>query len=301
MPTAPKSIAAGLLGSPEWNELMRHGLSRIRFGAQWLVAPALLFMGVFFLVPIGAMVFRSLTDPSPINYWRFLETSIYPSSLFLTLWMSMVVTLACLLIGYPYAYAMYRAGTKLRLLLWLMILLPFWSSLLVRTYAWTILLRDTGVINWLLQFIGLIDQPIGLMGNKFAVIVGMTHVLLPFMVLPISAAMQRVDATLLHAAASLGASPASAFRSVFLPLTLPGVIAGSIFVFVSSVGFYVTPAVLGGRTAFFSLLIVAQINRLLDFGFGSTLGVILLAVVLVVVAVGARFVPAHDLFQRRRR
>jgi putative spermidine/putrescine transport system permease protein len=273
----------------------------IRLGSQWLAAPALLFIATFFLIPIGVMVLRSLTDPSPVNYWRFVQTSIYPASLLLTLWMSLLVTAVCLLIGYPYAYAMYRAAPNMRVLLWLFILLPFWSSLLVRTYAWTILLRDTGVINWLLEYLGFIDHPIGLMGNKFAVIVGMTHVLLPFMVLPISAAMQRFDATLSAAAASLGASPWSAFRWVFLPLTLPGVMAGSIFVFVSSVGFYVTPAVLGGRTAFFSLLIVAQINRLLDFGFGSTLGVILLVVVLLVVALGMRFVPTHELFPRRRR
>jgi putative spermidine/putrescine transport system permease protein len=274
---------------------------RIRFGSQWLVAPALLFITAFFLLPIGVMILRSLTDPSPINYWRFVATPIFPASLFLTLWMSVVVTIACVLIGYPYAYAMYRAGPKLRVLLGLVVLLPFWSSLLVRTYAWTILLRDTGVINWLLQHFGAIDQPIGLMGNRFAVIVGMTHVLLPFMVLPISATMQRMDASLLSAAAGLGAPPASIFRWIFFPLTLPGVFAGSIFVFVSSVGFYVTPAVLGGRTAFFSLLIVAEINRLLDFGFGSTLGVILLAVVLLVIAIGARFLPIQDLFPRRRR
>jgi putative spermidine/putrescine transport system permease protein len=274
--------------------------SRIRFGSQWLVAPALLFIAVFFLIPIGVMITRSVTDPSPINYWRFVSTPIFPASLFLTLWMSLIVTIACLLIGYPYAYAMYRAGAKLRVVLGLVVLLPFWSSLLVRTYAWTILLRDTGVINWLLQYLGVIDQPIGLMGNKFAVIVGMTHVLLPFMVLPISAAMLRVDVTLMAAAASLGAPPTSTFRWIFLPLTLPGVLAGSIFVFVSSVGFYVTPAVLGGRTAFFSLLIVAEINRLLDFGFGSTLGVILLAVVLLVIVIGARFLPTQDLFPQRR-
>jgi putative spermidine/putrescine transport system permease protein len=268
--------------------------------ARWLTLPALLFVAMFFLFPIVLMVIRSMTDPSPENYARFLETSVYPRSLFLTLWMSFVVTLICLILGYPFALALTRAGSVLKTVLWLLVLLPFWSSLLVRTYAWTILLRDTGVINWTLQYLRLIDEPLPLLGNKFAVIVGMTHVLLPFMVLPISAAMRRVDVNLLYAAANLGASRLSRFRYIFLPLTLPGILAGSVFTFVSAVGFYVTPAVLGGRTAFFSLLIVAHINRLLEFGFGSTLGVVLLAVVLLVVALGARLLPAQDLLERSR-
>jgi putative spermidine/putrescine transport system permease protein len=283
----PPGAAHGGRGAPRWN-------------IDWLIAPALAFIAVFFLFPLLLMVIRSLTDPSPANYLRFLETPVYPWSLFLTLWMSFVVTLTCLVLGYPYAYALYRAGPTLKSALWLVILLPFWSSLLVRTYAWTILLRDTGVINWTLQYLGLVDQPLALLGNRFAVIVGMTHVLLPFMVLPISASMRRVDPNLLSAAASLGAAPLAVFRRVFLPLTLPGIVAGSIFAFVSAVGFYVTPAVLGGRTAFFSLLIVAHINRLLEFGFGSTLGVVLLAVVLLMVAVGARLLRTQDPFERRR-
>jgi putative spermidine/putrescine transport system permease protein len=267
----------------------------------WLVAPALLFIGLFFLAPLGEMVARSLFDPSPANYLRFVEASLYPRSLFLTLWISATVTLTCLVAGYLYAFAIWRAGPNLRLLLWLIVLLPFWSSLLVRTYAWTILLRDTGVINWVLLWLGVIDAPLPLMGNKLAIVIGMSHVLLPFMVLPISAAMQRLDRDLLAAAASLGAPPLATFRRVFLPLTLPGILAGSVLVFVLGVGFYITPAVLGGRTAFFSLLIVSQVSKLLDFGFGSTLGVILLAVVLLLVAAGARLVPVEDLFGRPHR
>lgn len=279
----------------------RAALRRARLRSVWLVVPALLFIAGFFLVPLGYMVVRSLTDPSPVNYLRFNESPVYLWSLWTTIWMSGAVTATCLVLGYPYAYAMSRSTGRMLLLLSVIVLLPFWSSLLVRTYAWTVLLRDTGIINQILLWTGLVSEPITFMGTKTAVIVGMSHVLLPFMVLPILASMQRFDRDLDLAASGLGARPFTAFRRVFLPLTLPGVLAGSILVFVLSVGFYITPAVLGGRIAFFSMLIVAQISKLLDFGFGSTLGVVLLCVVLAILSIGSRFVPLVDLFARPRK
>jgi putative spermidine/putrescine transport system permease protein len=267
----------------------------------WLIAPALLFIAVFFLVPLGYMVVRSLTDPSPANYLRFNESPVYLRSLWTTIWMSGVVTATCLALGFPYAYAMSRSKGAMLLLLSVIVLLPFWSSLLVRTYAWTVLLRDTGIINRVLLWTGVFSEPITFMGTKTAVVIGMSHVLLPFMVLPILASMQRFDRDLDLAASGLGARPLTIFRRVFVPLTLPGVLAGCLLVFVLSVGFYITPAILGGRIAFFSMLIVAQISKLLDFGFGSTLGVVLLAVVLAILGIGSRFVPLVDLFGRPRR
>ena len=266
--------------------------------AQWLVVPALLVLGVFFLYPLGVMVFRSLADPSPANYARFFESAVYLRSLLTTIWMSAAVTASCLILGYPFAYALHRAQGLVRTVLWIAVLMPFWSSLLVRTYAWTVLLRDTGIINYVLLTLGIIDEPITLIGNKLAVLIGMSHVLLPFMVLPIMTSMIRIDPDLVAAAAGLGARPTKAFWRIFFPLSLPGVLAGCLLVFILSVGFYITPAILGGRTAFFSLLIVAQVNKLLDFGFGSTLALILLFVVLALVAVGSRFVPVRDLFGR---
>lgn len=273
---------------------------RVALSAAWLVLPGLAAVVLLFLLPLAIMVARSLLDPSPLNYLRFVETAVYPYALLYTLWMAAVVALLCLLLGYPYAYLMNHAGGGLRSLLAALVLLPFWSSLLVRTYAWTILLRDTGLINWALIHVGIVDQPVRLMGNSLGVLVGMTHVLLPFMVLPIFASMRRIDPDLATAAGGLGARPFTAFRRVFLPLSMSGVLAGSLMVFVLSVGFYVTPAILGGRSAFFSLLIVMQVNRLLNFGFGSTLGVILLLVVLLIVALGSRVVRLNDLFGRTR-
>jgi len=267
---------------------------------SWLVLPGLALIAVFFIVPLGIMVARSLFDPSPLNYVHFAESSLYPRVLFFTLWMAALVTLLCLLVGYPFAYLMCHAGGGVGTLLAAIVLLPFWSSLFVRTYAWTILLRDTGLINWVLLRLGIVDQPVQLMGNSLGILIGMTHVLLPFMVLPVVASMRRIDRDLVLAASGLGALPFAAFRRVFLPLSLPGVMAGCLMVFVLAVGFYITPAILGGRTAFFSMLVVMQVNQLLDFGFGSTLGVILLAVVLAIVALGSRVVRLDDLFSTAR-
>lgn len=262
-----------------------------------LLLPVLLFVAVFFIAPLGHMAARSFTDPSPTaNYGRLLSSPVYFYALFTTVWMSAAVTLATLLLGYPFGLAIHRARGGRRLLLLMLVLLPFWSSLLVRSYAWTVLLRDSGIINWLLMATGLIDSPLSLIGNKFAVIVGMTHVLLPFMVLPILASLDRLDPSLLLAASGLGARPMRAFRRVMLPLTLSGVLAGCLLVFVLAVGFYITPAILGGRTAFFSMLIVMATNQLLDFGFGSALGVVLLLCVLVILYLGSRFVRLGDLF-----
>ncbi len=261
---------------------------------DWLVLPGIAVIVVFFMVPLGVMMWRSLTDPSPHNYVRFVEEAVYSRVLVSTLWMALVVTLACLLLGYPYAYLMNRVSRNWQWLLAMIVLLPFWSSLLVRTYAWTILLRDGGLINWALLGIGVVDEPVQLMGNATGTIIGMTHVLLPFMVLPLIASMRRFDLDLAAAAAGLGARPIKVFWRVFFPMSLPGVMAGCLLVFVLAVGFYITPAILGGRTAFFSMIIVLEVSRLLEFGFGSALGVILLVVVLLIVAFGSRIVQLND-------
>jgi putative spermidine/putrescine transport system permease protein len=268
---------------------------------DWLVLPGVALVVLFFALPLALMVLRSLTDPSPVNYVRFFQEPVYSRVLLTTLWMGALVTLNCFVLGYPYAYLMHRVSGPWQWLLAAIVLLPFWSSLLVRTYAWTILLRDTGLINWALMGAGIVDSPVRLMGNAIGTIIGMTHVLLPFMVLPIIASMRRFDRDLSLAAAGLGARPLVVFWRVFFPMSLPGVLAGSLLVFVLAVGFYITPAILGGRTAFFSMLIVMQINRLLEFGFGSALGVILLAVVLVIIAFGSRLVRLDEVFGQSRR
>lgn len=299
MPVRGEAVRAGEARTQPMAEYAGPALRRARSETAWLIwliLPALIVVTVCFVTPLGVMLVRSLTDPSPANYLRFFESAVYPQALAYTLGMALAVTSLCVLLGYPFAYMMHRGGTVLRMTLTLVILLPFWSSLLVRTYAWTILLRDTGLINWALLRVGLIDEPLRLMGNSTGVLIGMTHIMLPFLVLPLYAGMQRIDDRLVAAAASLGARRGTIFRRIFLPLSLPGLWAGALLVFVLSVGFYVTPALLGGRTAFYTLLIDMQVNRLLDFGFGSTLAMVLLLVVLLLVGLGSRLVRLDRLF-----
>ena len=266
-------------------------------GWTLLALPGLIFLLAFFGYPLLEMVIRSVTDPSPANYRIFTDSPIYARTLGTTFRTAFIVTLACLLLGYPYAYLMHQAGPKLAAALGLFVLLPFWSSLLVRTYAWTVWLQDSGVVNAVLQRIGLIDEPLALIRNTLSVTIGMTHVLLPFMVLPLYAVMRRIDPGLTQAAASLGAGPFTAFRRVFLPLSLPGIFAGCLLVFVLAIGFYITPAILGNpQDAMISELIVNQVSQQLQFGTGAALGVVLLVVTLLVLGIGSRFVRVRDVF-----
>ncbi len=261
----------------------------------WLAVPGFLFLVAFFLVPLVRMGIRSVNDPSPANYRIFLESPVYVRVLWTTLRTSLLVTVVCLLIGYPYAYVLHHAGPRTRAVLTALVLVPFWSSLLVRTYAWTVLLQDSGVINSALRDLGLIEAPLKLMRNTLGVTIGMSHILLPFMVLPIWATMRRIDPDLVPAAEGLGAPPRAAFRKVFLPLSLPGVFAGCLLVFVLALGFYITPALLGSpQNAMFSELIVNMVSERLRFGVGSALAMTLLAVTLLLLGIGSRFVRLGD-------
>jgi putative spermidine/putrescine transport system permease protein len=275
----------------------RRGSGRgIALNAWALVAvPGLLFLALFFLLPILRMGARSVTDPSPANYRVFFESPVYAKVLWTTLRTSLVVTVVSLLLGYPYAYVMHHAKPRAQAVLIALVIVPFWSSLLVRTYAWTVLLQDTGVVNSLLKRLALIDQPLALMRNTLGVTVGMSHILVPFMVLPIFATMRRIDVDLIPAAEGLGARPFAAFRRVFLPLSLPGVFAGCLLVFVLALGFYITPALLGNpQNAMFSELVVNMVSERLEFGVGSALAMTLLAVTLVLLWVGSRFVRVSE-------
>lgn len=263
-----------------------------------LAVPGVVFLLGFFGYPLLRMAIRSFTDPSPANYKIFVESSAYVRSLGTTFETAFIVTAACLLLGYPYAYVMNQAKPRLATLLGFLVLLPFWLSALVRTYAWTVWLQDTGVINTVLQDIGVVDHPLGLIRNTLSVTIGMTNILLPFMVLPLYAVMRRIDPELTPAASSLGAPPFVAFRKVFLPLSLPGVFAGSLLVFVLSLGYYITPALLGSPSnAMISELIVNQVSEQLQFGIGAAIAMVLLVLTLVVLFVGSRVVRLQDFME----
>ncbi|MGZ5367490.1 MAG: ABC transporter permease [Aeromicrobium sp.] len=259
------------------------------------IVPGMAFLTVFFLIPLGGMIVKSFTDPGPENYRMFVDNALYARVLLTTLRTAALVTLTSLVLGYPYAYLMQRVGFKMTAVLGGLVLLPFWSSILVRTYAWTVLLQDSGVINSVLRRAGLIEESLSLMRNDLGVTIGMSHILLPFMVFPIYAVMMRIDRDLVPAAESLGARPLRAFVKVFWPLSLPGVFAGSLIVFVLSLGFYITPALLGSPSnTMYSVLVVDMVSRQLEFGKGSAMGVVLLLVTLSLLWIGTRVVRLGD-------
>jgi putative spermidine/putrescine transport system permease protein len=281
-------VAAELTEAPAGSGVPRR---RLLDGWAVLAIPGVLFLVFFFVMPLVRMAMRSVTDPGPENYRIFVESSLYVKVLWTTIRTSLVVTAVCLLLGYPYAYVMHHSGKQVRAVLAALVLIPFWSSLLVRTYAWTVLLRDSGVVNSLLTGSGLIDEPVALMRNTLGVTIGMSHILLPFMVLPIYATMRGIDPDLVPAAEILGARPMRAFHRVFLPLSAPGILAGCLLVFVLALGFYITPALLGSpQNAMFSELVVNMVSERLQFGTGSALAMTLLAVTLILLLIGSRFV-----------
>jgi ABC-type spermidine/putrescine transport system permease subunit I len=231
------------------------------------------------------MLALSVTDGNHltlVHLQRVFGDAVYLDVLWITLKWSFVVTVLCLLLGYPVAYLLGDVGSRAFSLIMICVLLPFSMSRLVRTYAWMILLGRTGVFNSFLVGLGIVSAPLPLMNNLFAVIVGMVQILLPFMILTLFSAMKNIDRSLVKAASTLGAPPHQAFLRIFVPLSLPGIAAGSVLVFILSVGFFIVPALLGGlRDVWISMLIESQVNALLDWHMGSALGVVLLAVVLV--------------------
>jgi len=276
---------------------------RIRLGVnRWalLAIPAALFLVVFFLAPLLQMSSRSVTDPADAgfsNYAKFFEQEAYVRVLTNTFWVAILSTAACLVIGYPFAYLMTVVPGRIAGLLVIAVLLPFWSSLLVRSFAWQVILRDTGIINRFLIELGVISEPLTLIRTTAAVIIGMSHILLPFMVLPLWAVMRRIDPEYGRAAANLGASPRLAFFRVFVPLSMPGVLAGCLLVFVLALGFYITPALLGGlRDQMISQLIVQQVQQRLDWGFAAAISVLLLAITLVALLIASRAVRLRDVY-----
>src|SRR5262245_24503552 len=216
---------------------------------SWLAIPAIVFLRPVFLVPLLAMGVRSFTDPPGAglaNYQKFFAEQAYVRILTNTFWIALIATLTCLAVGYPYAYLMTIVSGRIAGILLIAVLLPFWSSLLVRTFAWQVILRDTGIVNRFLLDLGLIHEPLALIRTTGGVILGMSHILLPFMVLPLYAVMRRIDPEFGRAAANLRASPTTAFLRIFVPLSLPGVLAGCLLVFILALGFYITPPLLGG-------------------------------------------------------
>ncbi|MCK1641779.1 ABC transporter permease [Bradyrhizobium sp. 157] len=259
-----------------------------------LALPALLVILLLVVLPVGWLAWQSVYHNGFTleNYRRIWSEDIYWRSFVLTFEISLLVTLLALLLGYPIAYAASIAPRRWGIIILALVVLPFWTSVLVRAYAWLALLQRTGVINQLLRQIGVIDEPLALVHNSFGTIVATLHILLPFMVLPLYATMQQIPRDLMQAGASLGAGPMLTFWRIFLPLSLPGVLAGSTLVFVLTLGFYITPELLGGgRTIMISMLVSRNVELYDQWGAASAVGVVLLVAVGLIFFAVSRFIP----------
>jgi putative spermidine/putrescine transport system permease protein len=259
------------------------GLRRARAGrgtaAAWLLlAPSCLVLIALFVVPIGYVLLLSVTDPkvSLGHYVRIFTVPVYSRVMVNTFVTSLIVTALCLVLGFPVAYVMARRRGWIPTLLLTVVAMSFWTGFLVRTYAWLVILGSKGPVAAAYGALGL-GAPPQLLFTSFSSTLGMTHILLPYMILALYAVMKKIDPNHLKAAASLGARPGAAFREVFLPLSLPGVVNGSLLVFVVCLGFFVTPVLLGTpRDMMISQLINQQIEELLAWGFASAVAVVLL-------------------------
>jgi putative spermidine/putrescine transport system permease protein len=251
----------------------------------WLAGPALLLLVLGFLIPIVMLLTRSFFDPTFTlkHYAQILAQPQYLRVLWISVEIAIVSTLVCVAAAYPSAYVLAASQGMLRAILLGLVVLPFWTNILVRCYAWIILLQTRGIVNQVLMDpLHLISEPAKLVFNFTGVVVGMVHYLLPPAILILDSVMRSVDGRLIMAAQNLGASPRQAFFRVFVPLTMPGIRAASLLIFIMGLGFFVTPALLGGRR---ELTVASMINfeftEMINWGLGSALAAVLLAITLL--------------------
>lgn len=254
----------------------------------------LLLLALFFVLPLMRLLWVALSEPAVglTNFYAFFDSQAALRALATTLRVSGIVTLVCMVVGMFIAWEMRSTRSPVaRVILWASILFPLLTSVVVRNYAFTILLQRRGLVNRTLMDLGLIDAPLNLLYTDFAIVVGMTYTMLPFAVLPLYAAFVSISDELLNAAESLGSSRLGAIRDVVLPLTLPSILAAAAIVFVISVGFYVTPIVLGGpESPFIATRIDQQINVLFDLPGGAATSAILVVAAMVIIAFAWRLV-----------
>ncbi|MEW5422812.1 ABC transporter permease [Amorphus sp. 3PC139-8] len=252
-----------------------------------LLLPLTAYLIVFFAIPLGQVALMSVTEPHVglENYEKVLTGSLYRKVFINTFMTAGLVTVCCLLVGYPLAYLMAHTSDRRAMLILLLITMSFWTSFLVRTYAWMVLLGNNGPIIWLFTAVGIADPP-HLLFTRFSSTLAMVHILAPYMIMNIYSVMKKIDPALIRSAESMGARGFSLFRHVYLPLTAPGIANGSVLVFVICLGFYVTPVLLGSpREQMAAGLIGHQIEEFLAFGLASAMAIVLLTITLAVLAV----------------
>lgn len=263
-----------------------------------LALPALLLFALFFGVPVARLMGLSVEHGSAEWYVRAFADPVYLDVFLLTLRIALAVTGITLLLGYPVAYLLATTTPGWRLVGFMLVLLPLWTSVLVRTYAWMVLLGRNGVVNKALVAWGIVERPVALLYNTTGVLIGMVHVLLPFMVLPLYGALRRLDPGLMQAASGLGAPGWRVLWRVVLPLTAGGIAAGTVLVFVLSLGFFITPALLGGgRVVTIGVLIQQQVAELLDWNFAAALSVLLLVASVAIYAAVQSIIARLERYQ----
>lgn len=264
-----------------------------------LFAPALLLVLLFLGGPLAVLAYQSIHGPDGltfVNYLRILQEPVYWKTYFDTFKISVLVTILSIALGYPLAYAAAVARGIWSTVILALVMLPFWTSVLVRTYSWLVILQRKGIVNTTLLALGVIDTPLSLSHSFTAVLIGMLHVMIPFMVFPLYAALSKIPSELLHAGHSLGGGPVYVFRRIILPLSLPGVFAGSVLVFILCLGFYLTPELLGGgKTIMVSSLVQRNVELYLHFGAASAVAMVLLATVLLIFWTVNRVLPVEKI------
>jgi spermidine/putrescine transport system permease protein len=288
---APASPSSAVDGRPATGAAPAVPLGA-RLTSAALVLPGVAWLVVFFVVPLAMILVVSLASRGELdrivfdrlsldNYARALDPGFLPTFLNSVRYAG-ATTVLCLAIGYPIAYWISRYGGRHKAILLILVMLPFWTSYLIRTYAWMIILRDNGVANWALQSIGLTSEPLILLNTDFSVILGMTYGFLPFAILPLFVSIDRMDTTLVPAARDLYAGGRDAFLHVTLPLTMPGIVAATILTFIPAIGDFVTPDLLGGAgTTTIAKVVQELFLEGRDWPYGAALGFVLMAVTLV--------------------
>ena len=272
--------------------------------ARWLpfllLGPVAAWNLLFFIVPVGVMVARSFARDGALSlasYHDLFANPLYVTVMLTTFEISVLVTVVSLLLGYPVAYLLATSAPRIRAVVLLLVVLPYWLDYIVRSYSWMVLLGRMGLVNRALMDLGIITEPLSILYTRWSVTIGMVQILLPLMVLTLYGAMLRIDQSLAQAAAAHGARPWQSFRRIFFPLSLPGVYGACLLTFVTSLGFYITPALLGGRKdTMISQLIVTVSSDMLDWSLASAISVVLLLVSLGVVVVYNRFFSIERLW-----
>ncbi len=292
-----------ILGANLNEEALKRLDRQERFNLFGLTIPYLGLVSLLIILPIGWLFYMSFIGRdgtlSLENYTRMLDSKAYIRIFITTFKISFLTTLICALIGYPLTYFMSQLPKKWAGICLIGVLIPFWTSLLVRTYAWLVLLQKKGLLNNVLLDFEIIAEPIKFVHNTSGTLIGMAHIMLPFLILPLYANMRSIDKDCVRAAASLGATPSKAFWTVFFPLSFPGLLAGLLIVFVLCLGFYVTPAVLGGgRVIMAAMKISSNIELYFSWGAASALGVVLLVVTMAILFIASRLVSIDQISTR---